>query len=309
MTVAHVARDWLDSRVGLAHSSRIQYRSRVDRIIDDLGTLGIADVAPADVRAWVRDLADEFAPSTTGIYLHVLRLVLDHGGQDPNAARHRSVKLPKGRSSNVRIRLPSSAELECIAATLPAHHRRLLAFLEDTGLRIQEACALDWSDVEAHLVRGKKRSSSLRWVDGHVHRIRPSTSRAARVACSARPQAGSGALSRMPACAPAHTTTRRMTCAISTAAASCTPEPARPMWPARLGHACGAGRPASASPATASTSPSPPSPTFCARSGPATCPMRRRASRCTAGSTSSHTPSSGPTASRYDSSRERGGPA
>jgi integrase len=174
VTVARVARDWLESRVDLAQSSRAQYRSRVDRIIDDLGTLGVADVAPADVRVWVRALAEEFAPSTTGIYLHVLRLVLDHGGQDPNAARHRSVKLPKGRSSNVRIRLPSTAELDRIARTLPPHQRRLLEFLEDTGVRIHEACALDWSDVQEHriLVRGKKRSSSLRRVDGRVHRIR-----------------------------------------------------------------------------------------------------------------------------------------
>jgi integrase len=174
VTVAAVARDWLESRVDLAAASIRQYRSRCDRIVDDLGSLSVEDVTPAVVRGWVAELAGEFAPSTTGIYLHVLRLVLDHAGQEPNAARHRSVKLPKGRTANVRIRLPSSRELALIADALPVHHRRLLDFLEDTGLRIEEACLLGWSDVEREriLVRGSKRTASIRWVDTRLHPIR-----------------------------------------------------------------------------------------------------------------------------------------
>ncbi len=174
VTIASVARDWLESRVDLAPSSRMQYRSRVERITDDLGSMSVEEVTPAVVRAWVSELAAEFAPSTTGIYLHVLRLALDHAGQEPNAARHRSVKLPKGRMTNVRIRLPASRDLALIRAELPERHRRLLDFLEDTGVRIQEACLLDWADVEHDriLIRGSKRAASMRWVDRRLHPIR-----------------------------------------------------------------------------------------------------------------------------------------
>ena len=161
-----VGREWLGSRIDLAESSRLQYRSRLDRIEQDLGAIDPARVTPPMVRGWVGVLAEEFRPATVGIYLHVLRLVLDFAEVDPNPARHRSVKLPSGRTTNARIRLPSTRELTAIRAELPAEARRLLDFIEDTGTEISAAAALDWSDVHADrvLVRGTKRTARPRFV-------------------------------------------------------------------------------------------------------------------------------------------------
>ncbi len=162
----YVAEEWLTSRIDLADSSRLQYRSRVDRIARDLGGYGPDRVTRAMVREWVARLAEEFKPSTVGIYLHVLRLVLDFAEVDPNPARHRSVKLPAGRTTNVRIRLPSTGELAAIRRELPPEARRLLDFLEDTGAEISAAAVLDWRDVHADrvLVRGTKRSARVRFI-------------------------------------------------------------------------------------------------------------------------------------------------
>ncbi len=160
-----VAQEWLASRIDLAESSRRQYRSRIDRITQDLGGHDPTRITPADVREWVAGLANEFKPSTVGVYLHVLRLVLDFAEVDPNPARHRSVKLPAGRTANVRIRLPSSRELAAIRAELPHEARRLLDFLEDTGAEISAAVELDWSDVHPDrvLLRGTKRTARVRF--------------------------------------------------------------------------------------------------------------------------------------------------
>ena len=170
----YVAQEWLASRIDLADSSRLQYRSRLDRIAQDLGGQEPARMTPAMVREWVAQLAVEFKPSTVGIYLHVLRLVLDFAEVDPNPARHRSVKLPAGRTTNARIRLPSTADLAAIRAELPAEACRLLDFLEDTGAEISVATALDWSDVHADrvLLRGTKRTARLRFVLDETSAIR-----------------------------------------------------------------------------------------------------------------------------------------
>lgn len=170
-----VADDWLASRLDLAPASRRQYASRVIRIQDDLGGERVNDVSPKMVRSWVAKLDREFAPATTGILLHVLRLILDHAELDPNPARHRSVKLPKGRTTNARIRLPTSQQLAAIRKKLATDdQRRMLDFLEDTGARIAEACALDWKDVhdDRVLLRGSKRRASVRFVYQETSPIR-----------------------------------------------------------------------------------------------------------------------------------------
>lgn len=175
-TVTRVGRDWLASRIDLADASLSQYRSRVDRIeADDIGSMPTNEVTPADVRAWIADLNDDFKPSTVAVFLHVLRMVLDHGGVQPNPARDRTVKLPRGYTKNQRIRLPTREQLAALRGALATDdQRRLLDFLEDTGARIAEACALDWKDVHADriLIRGTKRSTAVRIILNDTHPIR-----------------------------------------------------------------------------------------------------------------------------------------
>jgi integrase len=83
------------------------------------------------------------------------------------------VKLPTG--TGPRIRLPSSSEIAAIRAAMRReNYKQLLDFLEDTGCRISEACALDWRDVHADrvVVRGTKRASSVRSVLGETWPVR-----------------------------------------------------------------------------------------------------------------------------------------
>lgn len=170
-----VADEWLASRLDIASSSRQQYQSRIDRIKDDLGGELVARVTPKDVRAWVATLSREFKPATVGVYLHVLRVILDFADADPNPARHRTVKPPKGRTTNTRIRLPTTKQIAAIRKGLATDdQRRLLDFLEDTGARIAEACALDWKDVGSDqvLIRGTKSAAGERWVDAATHPVR-----------------------------------------------------------------------------------------------------------------------------------------
>lgn len=169
-----VAPEWLASRIDLSASSILQYQSRIDRINDDLGSIPIGALSTSDVRRWVRDLVVEFQPATVSVYVVVLRQILDYADVDPNPARHRSVKMPRGYTKNSRIRLPSTPQLAAIRARIGPEHRRLLDFLEDTGARIAEACALDWKDVHRDrvVVRGTKRASSIRIVRADTHPIR-----------------------------------------------------------------------------------------------------------------------------------------
>lgn len=174
--IRDVAPDWLASRVDFAKGSHAAYANRVERVIDGVGSIRVDEFTPRDARDWITRLQRErYAPSMISVLVSVLRLILDHADVDPNPARHRSVKLPRGRSTNARIRLPTRTEIARIRGELADDdRRRLLDFLEDAGPRINEALALDWRDVhdDRIVIRGTKRAASLRTIHSATSPIR-----------------------------------------------------------------------------------------------------------------------------------------
>lgn len=166
VTLAVAARTWLESRVDVRDSTRSAYGDHVRRITTDLGDRAPDSLTPADVRAWIAQLSETLAASSTKNYVGTLRQILDDAGVYPNPARDRTVRLPK--VDREEITPPSAAHVATILRLIPKRWRLPLLVLEQTGMRVGEAERLQWQDVDVQgsrlRIRQGKSRAARRWV-------------------------------------------------------------------------------------------------------------------------------------------------
>lgn len=157
--VASVANDWLASRKRISERTREEYRRRAD-VIADRFEVRPEEVTPADVRAWVAELESRHKPSTVGLFVQTLRMILDHAELAENPARHRSVELP--RVERKTLDPPDADEVVAVVRALPFAARPAVVLLEQTGLRVSEAVQLGPDDREPGRVRVRAETSKTR---------------------------------------------------------------------------------------------------------------------------------------------------
>ena len=114
-----------------------------------------------------RHLAKTRKPGTLGQYLIAFRLLLDHVGLEPNAARDPRVKLPKQVREEANP--PSAEHTEAIIEALGAKWKLLFVTIEQGALRLGEAVGLRWADVDAaglrlRLPKSATKTNNSRWV-------------------------------------------------------------------------------------------------------------------------------------------------
>lgn len=174
-TLSVLARAYEESRTDLAANSRRAVNQGVRLIERDLGNLHPTRVTVDRVQAWVSKLAESYAVGSINLHLQTLQQVLDYARVSPNPARDRSIRKP--RRKREPMRLPSRRELATLYAAMPEPHVSVLRLIEATGLRICEAVALEWRDLEQDrrrlLVRESKTNAGTRWVDGYDPPPRP----------------------------------------------------------------------------------------------------------------------------------------
>jgi integrase len=164
--------DWLAAvRPTVRAATATSYAGHVERhIAPVLGGIPVGKLNPADVRAMMADRsAAGVSPSTVGRILVTLRMALASGVRDGI--------LDRNVGALVR---PPRVERDAPRALDPADALRLVAAIEDdwlgplyvlllaTGLRLGEACALDWRDLDLDrgtvAVRSGKTARSVRTV-------------------------------------------------------------------------------------------------------------------------------------------------
>ena len=120
------------------------------------------------VDAWVGELAERHTPGTVRQYVHALRAVLDYAGVEPNPARNRRIRLPRMVTDEPEP--PTAEHVERILSAVGPKWRLLLVVVEQSGVRVGEAVALRWADVDAagsrlRLPRSATKRDRARWVD------------------------------------------------------------------------------------------------------------------------------------------------
>lgn len=164
-TLADAGQAWLETRHDLAPVTYNTYARMVSEWPAELAAKNPRDITHSDVQAWLTFQARRLQRGTLDRERGVLRMVLDYADVPANAARDRRVKLPRAKRKTYRI--PSRADLAKLHAAMPTRVP-LFVLLEHTGLRIHEADALRWRDIDHKrnrlLVADSKTSAGTRWV-------------------------------------------------------------------------------------------------------------------------------------------------
>ena len=122
------------------------YRSHLRKIGETFGDRDPHSITTADVAEWVAVQAQERKPGTVAQYLDCFKLLMDFTGVEPNPARDPRVKLPKRVTEEANP--PSDDHFLAIIEKLLPRWRLFFLTVEQGGLRIGEAAALSWGDVD-----------------------------------------------------------------------------------------------------------------------------------------------------------------
>jgi integrase len=166
ITVRTLATDWLEGRVDVTDSTRRVYRDHIARITSRFGNRRPETITPQDVREFITELAAVMQPGSVRNYIGTLRMILDEIEDQPNPARHRSVRLPKVERHTTTP--PTAKDIDAIFERLPKRWHLPFRVLEQTGMRISELGALEWQDVDVRgsrfRIRSGKTTAARRWV-------------------------------------------------------------------------------------------------------------------------------------------------
>ena len=160
VTFRTYAAEWLDTyqgrtRRGLRDATPAEYRRTLLRdAVPFFGTMRLADVAPRDVRSHAASIA------ARGVSMNTVRLAVAPV-RALLATAHEDGIIPTNPASGIRITRPAEiehdeggaraltpAELGRLLEETPESSRLLVRLLAETGLRISEALALRWGDVD-----------------------------------------------------------------------------------------------------------------------------------------------------------------
>lgn len=158
---------WLASRIDLRPSTRRAYRGSLDAWGDLLDRPPVA-LTPDVIQAAVEGMIGEYAPTTLHRHMRTLSQVCDYAWERGRMAENptRKVRLPRRRERDMTPLAPS--QVDSLVATARRtgsseageRNAHLIRTLATTGLRISEALALDWGDVDTeqrrlHVRKGK----------------------------------------------------------------------------------------------------------------------------------------------------------
>lgn len=131
-------------------STLVSYRGHVELHISPLlGGIPVARLRPSDVRRLVADrLAAGKSPATVGRIVTTLRIALNQGVRDRLLATNAAdIRLPRVEREPVRALTDDDADA-ILAATKGTFIEALVELMLGSGLRLGEACGLDWGDVD-----------------------------------------------------------------------------------------------------------------------------------------------------------------
>ena len=126
------------------------------------------EIRPPDVQEWIAEMDAKLAARSVTKYHQVLCQVLDYAETDPNAARHKSVKLP---FVDVEEATPPTTEhFLAMLGRLSVRLRLPAVFLEQTAARVAELRSWEWHDVDvagsrirSRGVKGRRGTRRVMW--------------------------------------------------------------------------------------------------------------------------------------------------
>lgn len=167
VTLAEAAERWRASRIDITENTRNVHRKSLVHVLAAFGGREPESIAPAEVAAWVGELAGRYTPGYVRKIVDALAMVLDHHGIAPNPARDRRVRLP--RDVREEIDPPEAEAVEAALGAMAPRYRLPVVVLDATGMRVGELEGLTWGDLDAahdrwRVAREREKSGRGRWV-------------------------------------------------------------------------------------------------------------------------------------------------
>lgn len=157
VTFEEYARDWLRTYTGrtargLTEGTMVGYRRSIEQwAIPYLGRLRMADIGRRDIRGLVRHMQDGgVSPASIRAHMVPVKALFACAVDDEDVRDNpASVNLGLGATTGPgKVKALTREELGLVLAALPEQWRPFFTFLAQTGLRISEAVAITWDDLE-----------------------------------------------------------------------------------------------------------------------------------------------------------------
>jgi integrase len=180
VTIREAAAMWRRSRIDIADNTANVHRKSLVHVEARFGDREPESITPAEVAAWIGELAAADPPDPTGRgraepytpgyirkIVDALAMVLDHHGVAPNPVRDKRVRLPR----NVREEIdpPEAEAVEAVLGAVAPRYRLPIIVLDATGMRVGELEGLTWGDLDAQharwrVARQREKAGRGRWV-------------------------------------------------------------------------------------------------------------------------------------------------
>ncbi|HYZ52795.1 MAG TPA: tyrosine-type recombinase/integrase [Streptosporangiaceae bacterium] len=137
----------------LSATGRESYRQWAKRVVQGLGHITLAELSPADIRAFIRKQETEVSDATVGHVMTVLRAMCRTAVEDGLMEKDitAGVKIAPRRDREMMIATRPQARV--IREAAPEHYRLLIEALFETGARYSELMGLQARDITGNVIR------------------------------------------------------------------------------------------------------------------------------------------------------------
>lgn len=171
-TLKKYSSNWLKNKVEISGKTMATYTSQLNvHILPELGESSLTSISNSDVRAWLSELIDAGVGSTTlRQSLRLLRAILEDAVDAGLCAHNPTKGVSIAKQAKKKAKALTPEQVKSLAAEC-GKYGNLIEFLAATGLRINEALALQVGDVDLnnsklHVVRTWTMTASGRKVLG-----------------------------------------------------------------------------------------------------------------------------------------------
>jgi integrase len=148
-TLSQYSKTWLKNKVEISGKTMATYLSQLNvHILPTLGEASLTSITNSDVRAWLADMIDsEVGGTTLRQSLRLLRAILEDA-LNAGLCTHNATKgIRTAKQAKKKAKALGPDQVKALAAEC-GKYGNLIEFLAATGLRINEALALQVGDVD-----------------------------------------------------------------------------------------------------------------------------------------------------------------
>jgi integrase len=156
VTFVEYAPEWIEhyngrTSRGIREATKADYRTRLEEAIAFFGRMQLAAIEPGDVKRYAQQVAGRgLAPNTIRLVLAPVKALFATAVEDGLIRSNPTtgLRLALSNGDEEKVKALTEEELGRLLAEIPAQWQLFFDLLAATGLRIGEAIALRWCDVD-----------------------------------------------------------------------------------------------------------------------------------------------------------------